>query len=83
MNREVCEHNNLVDSDCAECAAEYAQRPTHERLIILPSEPEIEQVACDEAQQDWDSLRDEAIYEAAFADGAKWMRGRAKKAIER
>lgn len=40
-----------------------------------PDDAEIKRVACDESQQDWDDLRFARIYESAFIDGAKWMRG--------
>jgi hypothetical protein len=43
---------------------------------------QIEQVACDEAQQDWDSLHYARIYEAAFIDGAKWMRSEAESHVQ-
>jgi hypothetical protein len=39
---------------------------------------EIEQVAADECQQDWNDHRFAAIYREAFIDGAKWVLTRTK-----
>jgi len=37
---------------------------------------EIDQVACDEMQQDWNDLRFQKVYKEGFIDGAKWIRRR-------
>jgi len=38
------------------------------------SDEEIEQVACDEMQQDWNDLAYQKVYKDGFVDGAEWMR---------
>lgn len=38
------------------------------------TDEEIEHVACEESQQDWNDLRYKNVYKSAFIDGAKWMR---------
>jgi hypothetical protein len=48
--------------------------------ITLPvSDKEIEQVADDEKQQDWDRLEYRDIYRDGFIDGAHWMQERTKR----
>jgi len=42
-------------------------------------EEEIEQVACDEMQQDWNDLAYQNVYHGGFKDGAKWMQERLNK----
>jgi hypothetical protein len=47
--------------------------------ITLPvNDKEIEQVADDEKQQDWDRLEYRDIYRDGFIDGAHWMQERTK-----
>jgi hypothetical protein len=48
----------------------------------IVSDAEIEQVAADESQQDWNDLRYAAIYREAFIDGAKWALTRANTNFE-
>ena len=43
-----------------------------------PTDEEIEQVACDEMQQDWTDLAYLRVYKDGFIDGAKWMRNQIK-----
>ena len=42
-------------------------------------EEEVEQVACDEMQQDWNDLAYQQVYHDGFKDGAKWMQKRLNK----
>ncbi|MFA5376821.1 MAG: DUF551 domain-containing protein [Dehalococcoidia bacterium] len=44
----------------------------------LPDDKEIDQVACDEAQQDWNRPEFSGIYEDGYKAGAKWMRDKAR-----
>ena len=43
-------------------------------MLSLPDDSDIDQVACDEMQQDWNDLRFREVYRQAFVDGATWMR---------
>ena len=38
------------------------------------TDEKIEQVACDEMQQDWNDLAYQRVYHGGFVDGAKWAR---------
>ena len=58
-----------------------ASKSAVERMVMLPTDCEIERIASEEAQQDWDCLRYAKIYKTAFIDGAKWMRDEAGKAV--
>ena len=50
-----------------------------ERLrYIFPEDKEIDQVANDEAQQDWNILRFKTVYIEGFTEGAKWVRSKIK-----
>lgn len=40
----------------------------------LPTDEKIEQVACDEMQQDWNDIKYQAVYKEGYIDGAKWVR---------
>ena len=46
------------------------------REMEMITDKEIEQVADDEKQKDWDDLRYAEIYRNAFIDGAKWLRSK-------
>jgi hypothetical protein len=48
--------------------------------VSLPDDEEIEQVASDEMQSDWNALEYAKIYREGFIDGAKWMRDEARQA---
>lgn len=41
---------------------------------LQPSDNKIEQVACDEMQQDWNDIRYKKVYHDGFVDGSKWVR---------
>jgi uncharacterized protein len=49
----------------------------------LPDNDKIEQVACDEMQQDWNDLRFQSVYKDGFTDGAKWALREAKKIYDK
>ncbi len=44
----------------------------------LPTDEEINQVACDEMQQDWNDIRFQKVYKDGFIDGATWYRNKVK-----
>ena len=44
----------------------------------IPTDEEIEQVACDEMQQDWNDLAYQRVYHIGFSNGAKWFKNRIK-----
>ena len=52
------------------------------RLGEAVGDAEIQQVAIDEAQQDWNDLRFKEVFRDGFVNGAKWMKGKLKQAME-
>ena len=46
--------------------------------VSLPSDDQINFVAGEESQKDWNDLRYKEVYEEGFIDGARWMLRRAK-----
>jgi hypothetical protein len=47
----------------------------------LPDDNAINQVACDEMQQDWNDLKFQKVYKDGYIDGATWLRNNVKQAM--
>ncbi len=71
MKKSLKKHRNTIDL-MIEWQALHRE-PTSEKEQT-PNDDKINQVACDECQQDWNRLEYRDIYKDAFIDGAKWMR---------
>jgi hypothetical protein len=66
-------------TDMGYFASELADRIHDLTQWVQVSDKDIEQVADDEKQQDWDRLEYREVYRDGFVMGAHWMQARTKR----